>query len=91
VAATNPDLDRGERAALALASDVAADLVLIDDAAGRREAKALGLRIMGSLGILRLAAEQGLVDVPQIVSRLRQEGFYIEESLVTLAFGEWLS
>src|SRR6266542_4099600 len=51
-----PELDRGERAALALARELHADLVLLDDAAARAEAKSLGFRMTGTVGILRLAA-----------------------------------
>src|SRR5689334_19536599 len=42
-------LDAGEAEALALAVEVGANLVLIDEAAGRAEAKALGLRYTGTL------------------------------------------
>lgn len=83
-------LDSGERAALALARDLNADLVLVDDAAGRREAKSFHLRITGTLGILRLAAERGLIDVPDVVSKLRQSGFYMQETLILAVFGRWL-
>ncbi len=89
--AITQDLDPGERAALALALELKADLVLIDDSAGRREAVALGIRITGTLGVLRLAAERGMVDVPAMLQRLRESGFYIKESVVRSAFGPWLS
>jgi predicted nucleic acid-binding protein len=49
-----------------------AELVLLDDAAGRREALALRMRITGTVGVLRLAAERGLIDVPGVVSQLRE-------------------
>ena len=84
------DLHRGERAALALALELKADLLLIDDAAGRREALSLGLRVTGTVGVLRVAAERGLVDVPPLVERLRQSGFYIQESVLRAALGQWL-
>ena len=65
------ELDLGERAAIALAASVHADLLLIDDAAGRAEAKRRNLRATGTLGVLRAAAELGLIDVPNVVSRLK--------------------
>ena len=71
LAAITVDLDPGERAALALARELNADLVLVDDAAGRREALALRMRITGTVGVLRLAAERGLIDVPGVVAQLR--------------------
>ncbi len=55
------DLDLGERAAIALAETMHADLLLIDEAAGRAEAKRRHLRVTGTLGVLRAGAEQGLV------------------------------
>ena len=58
------DLDLGERAAIALAETLHADLLLIDEAAGRAEAKRRHLRVTGTLGVLRAGAEQGLVNVP---------------------------
>jgi predicted nucleic acid-binding protein len=44
------DLDFGERAAIALAATIRADLLLIDDAAGRMEAARRNLRVTGTLG-----------------------------------------
>lgn len=58
------DLDLGERAAIALAETLQADLLLIDETAGRAEAKRRHLRVTGTLGVLRSGAEQGLVNVP---------------------------
>ena len=52
VATITDDLDLGERAAIALAETVHADLLLIDEAAGRAEAKRRHLRVMGTLGVL---------------------------------------
>ena len=86
----SPDLDSGERAALALARELHADLVLIDEAAGRREAASLGIRITGTVGVLRVAAERGLIDVRSVVARLRSSGFYIQESVIRAAFEKWL-
>lgn len=84
------DLDAGERAALALAIEIKADLILIDEAAGRREAKELGMRITGTIGVLRLAAERGLIEVHKMLVGLRGSGFYIDESVLRTAFEPWL-
>lgn len=50
VAAITDDLDFGERSAIALAEALHADLLLIDEAAGRAEAKRRRLRVTGTLG-----------------------------------------
>jgi predicted nucleic acid-binding protein len=60
-------LDPGEREAIALAQVVHADLLLIDDSEGRSEARRLGLRVTGTLGVLRVAAERKLIDVNVVV------------------------
>src|SRR5262245_41625126 len=73
------ELDDGERAAIAYASDVRADLLLIDDAAGRAEARRRQLRVTGTLGVLRAAAELGVVDVPDVIRRLRATSFYTDD------------
>jgi predicted nucleic acid-binding protein len=69
------DLDLGERAAIALAQTVRADLLLIDEAAGRAEAKRRHLRVTGTLGVLMAGAEQGLVNVPDLLERLKATSF----------------
>jgi predicted nucleic acid-binding protein len=84
------DLDLGERAAIALAETAHADLLLIDEAAGRAEAKRRNLRVTGTLGVLRAGAEQGLVNVPELLDRLKTTSFYLDESLLNAVFDRWL-
>ena len=90
VAAITEDLDLGERAAIALAETVHADLLLIDEAAGRAEARRRHLRVTGTLGVLRTAAEHGLVNVPDVVTRLKATSFYVDDALVNEVFAQWL-
>jgi predicted nucleic acid-binding protein len=84
------DLDLGERAAIALAEAVRADLLLIDEAAGRAEARRRHLRVTGTLGVLRAGAERGVVDVPDLIERLRSTTVYLDETLVKSVFAPWL-
>jgi predicted nucleic acid-binding protein len=63
---------------------------LIDDAAGRMEAARRNLRVTGTLGVLRAAAEQGLIDVPHTLSKLRGTSFYVDHDLLITIFGRWL-
>ena len=67
-----------------------ADLVLIDEAAGRAEAKRRNLRVTGTLRVLRAGAEQGLVNVPEVIERLKATTFYVDEALLNVGFGRWL-
>jgi predicted nucleic acid-binding protein len=84
------DLDLGERAAIALAGTVRADLLLIDDAAGRVEARRRNLRVTGTLGVLRAAAEHGIVDVRDMLSKLKATSFYVDDHLINAIFARWL-
>ena len=84
------DLDPGEREAIALAHFLHADLLLLDERLGRSEARRRGLRVTGTLGILRAAAERDWIDVPEVLARLRETTFYVEESLIRSIFSEWL-
>jgi predicted nucleic acid-binding protein len=90
VSTITDDLDLGERAAIALAETMHADLLLIDEAAGRAEAKRRQLRVTGTLGVLRAGAEQGLVNVPDLLERLKATSFYLDETLLNAVFDRWL-
>lgn len=90
MATITEDLDLGERAAIALAETAHADLLLIDEAAGRAEARRRHLRVTGTLGVLRTAAEHGLANVPDLVMRLRATSFYVDDALVHEVFAQWL-
>ena len=90
VSTITDDLDLGERAAIALAEAAHADLLLIDEAAGRAEAKRRHLRVTGTLGVLSSGAEQGLVNVPDLLERLETTSFYLDETLLNAVFEQWL-
>jgi predicted nucleic acid-binding protein len=83
-------LDPGERAAIALAERMRADLVLIDEAAGRAEARRRRIRVTGTLGVLLTAAEAGWIDVSDTLARLRATNFYVDDELLREVFGRWI-
>ncbi|HEY3284009.1 MAG TPA: DUF3368 domain-containing protein [Armatimonadota bacterium] len=75
-------LHRGERACLALASQTAADVLLLDDYRARQAAKEQGIRVTGTLGVLCVAADMGLVDLRDAVTRLRSTSFHMSAELL---------
>ncbi|RKY62822.1 MAG: DUF3368 domain-containing protein [Candidatus Latescibacterota bacterium] len=76
-------LGPGEREAIALALELKATRLLLDDLPARRLASSLGLEIIGTLGLLLWAKEQGLLPaVRPWVDTLLREGFYISERLL---------
>jgi hypothetical protein len=61
VRALRQDLDAGEAEAIALALEVEADLLLMDERLGRETAQHLGVRYMGLLGLLIVVKRKGLI------------------------------
>lgn len=75
-------LDPGERAAILLAQQLNADLVLLDDMKARRIATERGLVITGVLGILDQAATMKLIDLTDAVQSLRNTSFWVSDALI---------
>ena len=61
VASLRLELDEGEAAAIALAVELSADLILLDERKGRRIAARLGLHPVGLLGVLIEAKHAGVI------------------------------
>lgn len=73
------DLGDGEQAVLALALVTPDAVVVLDDAAARRQARQLGLAITGTLGVLLKAKEMGhLVRVAPIIAQLEACRFFLD-------------
>jgi predicted nucleic acid-binding protein len=70
-----PNLHRGERDAIALAEQLQAKLLLIDDRAGARVAAERGLPTTGTLGVLVEAAQAGLTRIDVVLPKLRSTNF----------------
>lgn len=76
-------LDAGEAHAIALALELQADDLLIDERLGRQEAVRLGLSIIGILGVLLVAKQRSLIPQvqPVIDALLNQAGFRVSPQL----------
>ncbi len=75
-------LDLGESTSIALAVENPDCLIIIDEKKGRRIAKALGLNIVGTLGVLLEASEKGLISADErLVTELNENGFRLSARL----------
>lgn len=72
----------GEREAISLAVELHADLLLADDKQARKAAQRLGMTVTGTLGVLGIAARQGLVDFAESIAKLRRTNFQVSEELL---------
>mgnify|MGYP006282779847 CR=1 FL=1 len=77
------ELDRGEAETIVLARELNADWVLMDEKRGRRKLSQLGMRKLGTLGVLLKAKEVGILQrIRPDVERLRSQGFSISQPVV---------
>ena len=75
------DLGPGEREVLALGSESPGALVILDDGLARRYALHLGLRLVGTLGVLLRAKRHGLLAaVRPLIEELARLGFWVHPS-----------
>lgn len=79
------NLDEGERDAIALAVELHADLLLMDDREGVFAARSPGIEVTGTLGVLARAAKRNLLDLEEAFGRLKETNFrYRQETMNTL-------
>jgi predicted nucleic acid-binding protein len=77
------ELDLGEAETIVLARELDADWVLMDEKKGRRKLTQMGLKKIGTAGILLKAKQVGLLPaVRPELEQLRQRGFSISQPVI---------
>ena len=79
------DIDAGELEAICLAREIRAAAVLMADRAGRSAAIHCGLAVVGTIGLLERAAARGLLDLPEMMGRLRKTNARLDPELIRAA------
>ncbi len=75
-------LDQGEAAAIALAHSLNLPLI-IDEKLGRGVAKKLGVKIIGTIGVLLLAKEKKMVkSIKPILLQLKNGRYFLADALI---------
>jgi predicted nucleic acid-binding protein len=76
-------LDKGEASSIALALEIPNSILIIDEIKGRNIAKSLNIEIIGTVGILLLASNKGLInDVISVILKLVNKGFRLSDKLL---------
>jgi uncharacterized protein len=75
-------LDTGESEAIALAQEIEADWIMLDDEEARNTARAEGLKAVWLLAFLILAKEREIIShVRPLLDALKRQGFFIGDAL----------
>jgi len=83
------ELGAGEREAISLALEVHADVLLIDERAGRREAEVRHLEVAGTLAVLLQASLRGYFDLAEAMAQLREHGFRASPSIEAVMLAKY--
>ena len=76
------ELGDGEADAISLAVQINCG-VFMDERAGRTAARALGVKTIGTVGVLSLARSKGFVaELKPLISKLQQSGYFLANDLV---------
>jgi predicted nucleic acid-binding protein len=75
-------LDAGEEDAIALAIEIHADLLLMDDEDGVIAARRKGLEVIGTLGILSRAAQRRLLNLADAFGRVKRTNFRYRQEIM---------
>jgi len=87
VEALHDPLGMGESEAIALAVEHGC-MVVLDDRIARSKAKSMNLNVIGTIGLLRLAYNKGLINKDKLIQALRElkeHGFRISDKIINEA------
>ena len=83
------DLGAGETAVMAYALANSGWTAILDDNAARKCARSFGIRVKGTLAVVIMAKQRGLIpSAAAVIRQLQQHGYHIQESIVRDALAQ---
>jgi len=70
-------LHAGEKAAISLARELSADRLVIDERSGRKAATARRIPVVGTIGVLEIAARENLIDLGRAFEAVKRTDFWV--------------
>ena len=82
-------LDKGEASAIALAIETENSQLIIDEKKGRKVAQSLNIEIMGTLRLIQMAKQQGIIESARpLIEDLQQAGFRFSPKIAKILLNE---
>ena len=76
------DIDDGEAEVIVLAEELKPNTIIMDDRLGRKIAKLRGFNVIGTLRVLVIANEKGvIIKVKPLIEKLKESGFWVSEDV----------
>lgn len=76
------EIDKGEASAIALALKNPSSRIILDEKRGRKVAKRLGLKVIGTLGLVIAAKEKGIIKSgKEVLEKLEIHGFWLSDQM----------
>jgi predicted nucleic acid-binding protein len=76
-------LDKGEASSIALALEIENTTLIIDEIKGRKIAQSFEIEIIGTIGVLLVANNNGLIkDIISVILKLVNSGFRLSDKLL---------
>jgi predicted nucleic acid-binding protein len=86
VATLSTQMDEGEAEAIALAMELGDVLLILDDKKARRVAQQIGLKVIGTVGMLLRAKRDGVItEIKPLLTALVEADFRISEGIIQKA------
>ena len=83
VATLKTQMDEGEAEAIALAMEVGDVLLILDDKKARRVAQQIGLKVIGTVGMLLRAKRDGVIaEIKPLLTALVEADFRISDGII---------